>query len=104
MFDLIAEIRNATRGVLTEEEIIDLAPSFYTDLEAAVGMELASRCTSEQLAEFDRLSDRRDEAGLAAWIDRHQPDYPEVVREELDRLLRDLARQLGLDARSVGMP
>ncbi|WP_159623714.1 DUF5663 domain-containing protein [Ruania rhizosphaerae] len=101
MFDVVGEIRAATAGVLTEEEVLDLAPELYEDLEQAVGRAIASRCSAEQLAEFDRLHEATDEAGLHEWFARNSPDRREVVREQFDLLLSKVTSQLGCAARPV---
>ena len=101
MLDLVDEIRTATGGALTEGEVLDLAPMLYDDLEVAVGTELARRCTAEQLAEFDRLLQAGDEPGLHEWFAKNRPDHKRVVREQLDLLLDQVAREVGLAAGPV---
>ena len=93
--DFVAEVRKAVRPALTEEELHDLIPVAFADLELAVGKALAEGLSDEQLAEFEELIDHNDDAGASAWLEAHRPDYPAVVEHQMELLLGRLAEELG---------
>lgn len=92
--DFAAEVRKAVGPALTEEELRELIPVAFADLELAVGNALSEGLSDEQLAEFERLVDRDDDEGASAWLEANRPDYPAVVEHQLELLLGRLAEGL----------
>lgn len=55
----------------------------YETVNLRVGMKLADQMTDEQLATFESLKDKEDEAAFSKWIEETFPNYPELVASEL---------------------
>lgn len=65
----------------------------YEQLEINVGSRLSEGMTDEQLTEFQRIAESRDDQGAVAWLESHRPDYRTVVNEEVDKLKKELIAQ-----------
>ena len=61
------------------------------ELEMRVGTRLSEGMTDDQLAEFEKLIEARDELGALDWLQTRRPDYKDVVAEELDKLKKEVA-------------
>jgi hypothetical protein len=79
-------------GSLPQEEKQKLLDHIYETLETRVGMKLAERMSEEQLDEFEGFMDTNDEMGARKWLEANFPNYPDVVKDELDRLQGELKR------------
>lgn len=67
-----------------------LAQHFETTLHNRVIDELVDELTSEQAAELTRLQTSDDEI-LRQWLVTNVPDLPEIVSDEVDILLGEMA-------------
>jgi hypothetical protein len=60
-------------------------------LEERVGMAIYDLLDDEEAAEFMKLSEQDDEAKIKAWLEANVSDYKEIVQDEYDILLGELA-------------
>lgn len=79
-------------GGLPQEEKTKLLAQVYETLETRVGMRLAGQMSDAQLREFEGFIDKKDEQGALKWLETNYPDYPKVVKEELEKLKGELKR------------
>ena len=86
--NLLEEIGLAT---LPESEKNSLLKHIYETLEMRVGMRLAEQMTNEQLDEFERYFEAKDDAGAFAWLESNFPNYKDIVQEEFDKLKQEVA-------------
>ena len=78
-------------GSLTEFERTGLLKSFYETLEMRVGMRLTDLMTNEQLGEFERFFNARDDEGAFHWLEANFPNYKELVTDEFNKLKKEIA-------------
>jgi len=71
---------------LPDTEKDSLLKHIYETLEMRVGMRLADQMTNEQLDEFERYFEAKDDAGAFKWLETNFPNYKDVVQEEFDKL------------------
>lgn len=76
---------------LPESEKNSLLKHIYETLEMRVGMRLADQMTNEQLDEFERYFEAKDDAGAFAWLESNFPNYKDIVQEEFDKLKLEVA-------------
>lgn len=74
----------------------DDADSFLKDLEQQlherVGAALLELLDDEEAKEFIALSEAGDDDATESWINTHIPDYEDVVQDEVDILLGEIAQ------------
>ena len=96
-------------SALSRDERHSLLTHIYSELEIRVGTELTRGLTSAQLDEFEAIIDGDLEAVAAVldqlgdveqdrdvsdlceeaarlWLSQHRPDYPQVVRQQFERI------------------
>lgn len=73
-------------GTLPDAEKNSLLKHIYETLEMRVGMRLADQMTNEQLDEFERYFEAKDDAGAFQWLETNFPNYKDIVQEEFDKL------------------
>lgn len=76
---------------LPDTEKNSLLKHIYETLEMRVGMRLADQMTNEQLDEFERYFEAKDDAGAFAWLESNFPNYKDIVQEEFDKLRQEVA-------------
>ena len=81
--ELLQQLGLAT---LPDAEKNSLLRHIYETLEMRVGMRLADQMTNEQLDEFEKYFDAKDDAGAFKWLETNFPNYKEIVQEEFDKL------------------
>ena len=79
-------------GDLPEVEKNGLLKHVYETLEMRVGMRLADQMTNEQLDEFERYFEAKDDAGAFKWLETNFPNYKDIVAEEFDKLKAEVAQ------------
>ena len=79
-------------GTLPDGEKNSLLKHVYETLEMRVGMRLADQMTNEQLDEFERYFEAKDDAGAFAWLESNFPNYKDIVQEEFDKLKAEVAQ------------
>lgn len=73
-------------STLPEGEKRDLLKHIYETLEMRVGMRLADQMTNDQLDEFEKYFDAKDDEGAFRWLETNFPNYKEIVNEEYEKL------------------
>src|SRR5674476_847585 len=79
-------------GALPEVEKNGLLKHVYETLEMRVGMRLADQMTNEQLDEFERYFEAKDDAGAFKWLETNFPNYKDIVAEEFEKLKAEVAQ------------
>lgn len=79
-------------AALPDSEKNSLLKHIYETLEMRVGMRLADQMTNEQLDEFERYFEAKDDAGAFAWLESNFPNYKDIVQEEFDKLKGEVAQ------------
>lgn len=77
-------------GSLPEEEKRSLLKHIYETLEMRVGMRLADQMTNEQLDEFERFYNAKDDTGAFQWLGTNFPNYKDIVAEEFAKLKKEV--------------
>ncbi len=92
-------------GSLPEEEKGGLLNHIYETLEMRVGMRLADQMTNEQLEEFEKYFEAKDDAGAFKWLETNFPNYKEIVQDEFNKLKEEVKQSAPqiLQASSQGM-
>ena len=93
-------------GSLPESEKGALLTHIYETLEMRVGMRLADQMTNEQLDEFEKYFEAKDDAGAFHWLETNFPNYKEIVQDEFNKLKEEvrLSAPEILRATSQGAP
>lgn len=79
-------------GTLPEEDKKGLLQHIYETLELRVGMRLADQMSKEQLDEFERYFEAKDDKGAFTWLETNFPNYKDIVQEEFDKLRGEVAQ------------
>lgn len=79
-------------GSLPAAEKNSLLKHVYETLEMRVGMRLADQMTNEQLDEFERYFEAKDDAGAFKWLETNFPNYKEIVQQEFDKLKAEVGK------------
>lgn len=64
----------------------------YETLEMRVGIRLADQMTNQQLDEFEKYFEAKDDAGAFKWLETNFPNYKEIVQQEFDKLKGEVAQ------------
>ena len=75
---------------LPETEKSSLLTHIYETLEMRVGMRLADQMSNEQLDEFEKYFEAKDDAGAFHWLETNFPGYKEVVQDEFNKLKEEV--------------
>ncbi len=79
-------------GSLPQEERRGLLNHVYETLELRVGMRLADQMSNEQLDEFEKYFEARDDKGAFNWLETNFPNYKDIVQQEFDKLKAEVAQ------------
>jgi len=79
-------------GGLPDTDKNGLLKHIYETLEMRVGIRLADQMSNEQLDEFERYFEAKDDAGAFKWLETNFPNYKEIVQEEFDKLKAEVAQ------------
>ncbi len=79
-------------GTLPDSEKNSLLKHIYETLEMRVGVRLADQMTNEQLDEFERYFEAKDDAGAFKWLETNFPNYKDIVQEEFDKLKAEVTQ------------
>lgn len=79
-------------GSLPDNEKNSLLKHILETLEMRVGVRLADQMTNEQLDEFERYFEAKDDAGAFKWLETNFPNYKEIVQEEFDKLKSEVTQ------------
>lgn len=75
---------------LTIEDKNSLLKHIYETLEMRVGVRLADQMSQEQLDEFEKYFEAKDDAGAFKWLETNFPNYKDIVQEEFDKLREEI--------------
>lgn len=76
---------------LPENEEEEFLQYLYTTLEERVGNAITQLLSDDEFDELMELELKADDATIEAWIQRHVPDYANIVQDEFDILMGELA-------------
>jgi hypothetical protein len=79
-------------GSLPDQEKNSLLKHIYETLEMRVGIRLADQMSNEQLDEFEKYFEAKDDAGAFKWLESNFPNYKDIVQEEFDKLKAEVAQ------------
>lgn len=79
-------------GALPDAEKNSLLKHIYETLEMRVGIRLADQMSNEQLDEFERYFEAKDDAGAFKWLETNFPNYKDIVQQEFDKLKAEVAQ------------
>jgi hypothetical protein len=79
-------------GGLPDPDKNSLLKHIYETLEMRVGIRLADQMSNEQLDEFERYFEAKDDAGAFKWLETNFPNYKEIVQQEFDKLKAEIAQ------------
>lgn len=79
-------------GALPENEKNSFLKHIYETLEMRVGIRLADQMTNEQLDEFEKYFEAKDDAGAFKWLETNFPNYKEIVQQEFDKLKAEVTQ------------
>src|SRR5580658_11197150 len=79
-------------GSLPQEERRSLLNQIYETLELRVGMRLADQMSNEQLDEFEKYFEAKDDKGAFNWLETNFPNYKDIVQQEFDKLKAEVAQ------------
>ena len=78
-------------GALPQPVANDLLRHIYETLEMRVGTQLADAMSNEQLDDFERYFEAKDETGAFAWLETNFPNYKEIVATQFAALKQEIA-------------
>src|SRR6185437_8787978 len=79
-------------GAMPEAEKNGFLKHIYETLEMRVGIRLADQMSNEQLDEFERYFEAKDDAGAFKWLETNFPNYKDIVQEEFDKLKAEIGQ------------
>src|SRR4051812_36075663 len=79
-------------GALPDAEKNAFLKHIYETLEMNVGVRLADQMTNEQLDEFEKYFEAKDDAGAFKWLETNFPNYKDIVQQEFDKLKSEVAQ------------
>lgn len=79
-------------GGLPDAEKNSFLKHIYETLEMRVGIRLADQMSNEQLDEFEKYFEAKDDAGAFKWLETNFPNYKEIVQQEFDKLKAEVAQ------------
>ncbi|MEK7059137.1 MAG: DUF5663 domain-containing protein [Patescibacteria group bacterium] len=77
---------------LPDAEKSSFLKHIYETLEMRVGVRLADQMSNEQLDEFERYFEAKDDAGAFKWLETNFPNYKDIVQQEFDKLKAEVAQ------------
>ena len=79
-------------GALPAAEKNSFLKHIYETLEMRVGIRLADQMTNQQLDEFERYFEAKDDTGAFKWLETNFPNYKDIVQQEFDKLKAEVAQ------------
>lgn len=76
---------------LPENEEADFLKYLYTTLEERVGNAITQLLDDDEFDALMELELDADDATIEAWIRTHVPDYEQIIHDEFDILMGELA-------------
>lgn len=92
MQDYITKDSLAALGVTLNEHDADSLIAHLNDLvESRIGNEVVESLDEKQLEELVKLQATASDDELGAWITAHVPDYEQVIQDNIDIVIGELA-------------
>jgi hypothetical protein len=79
-------------GGLPAAEKNSFLKHIYETLEMRVGIRLADQMSNQQLDEFERYFEAKDDAGAFKWLETNFPNYKDIVQQEFNKLKAEVAQ------------
>jgi hypothetical protein len=79
-------------AALPDAEKNSFLKHIYETLEMRVGIRLADQMSNEQLDEFEKYFEAKDDAGAFKWLETNFPNYKDIVQQEFDKLKGEVAQ------------
>ncbi len=76
---------------LSSDDKNSLLKHIYETLEMRVGIRLADQMSQEQLDEFEKYFQAKDDVGAFNWLETNFPNYKDIVQNEFDKLKQEVA-------------
>lgn len=73
----------------------ELIAQLQKTLEERVGLEIIDQLDDEKAAELENVSAEGDQEAQTAWIAANVPDYEQIVQDEYDVLMGEVAERAG---------
>lgn len=77
---------------LPENEEAAFLDYMYTTLEERVGVAITELLNDDEFDELMDLELKADNATIEAWVQRHVPDYGDLIQDQFDILMGELAQ------------
>lgn len=77
-------------GSLQAADKASLLKHIYETLEMRVGMRLADQMSNQQLDEFERFFNAKDDTGAFHWLETNFPNYKDIVADEFGKLKKEI--------------
>lgn len=89
---IITESMLKAYGVkLGDQDIASLLQHLNDTLNERVGVEITDSLNDDQLDELLKLQESSDDEQVGEWIEQHVPELQEIIQDEVDILLGELA-------------
>lgn len=77
---------------LSENDLKSLNEHFFETLDQRVGLAIVELLNDQQAEEFLKISENGDASEMDTWLKTNVADYKDVIQDEYDILLGELAR------------
>lgn len=94
MIDFDGRMRDVLGGDVPPEIFVRIRDELYATLEDRVGRAIVDLLDLDQLDAFEALFEAGDDAGAFRYLQHVVPTYGEIVADQLDTLLAELARRV----------
>lgn len=92
MQDYITEDNLKSLGIdLEGKDVTSLLTHLNDTLEERVGAEITDALNDEQLKTLVDMQENADEAEVGKWLQENVPEFEQIVQDEIDILLGELA-------------
>ena len=86
---------------LSNRDVDALLAELNNALQERVSVEITESLNGEQLQELLEIQETASADELTAWLERHVPNLQQVVQEEIDVILGELADENDVENRDV---
>lgn len=82
---------DAASIIIAEDEVEAYLTQANQTLAERIGAEITDSLTDEEIDEMVRVQEAGDPSALQSWLIAHVPELSEIVQDEVDILLGELA-------------
>lgn len=72
----------------------ELIEALQKALESRIGLAIIELLDEDAAVELDKLTDEGDQAKVSEWIAVHVPEYQQIVQDEYDILMGEVAKDI----------